>query len=255
MNASNGVYWFIYYKDQLILHKKDGGYAIPYGVNAPVLLSSVPLNISDSCVVASLPVPLEETEEYVQMGLRASWDYLGKAWYDMAGKAFQILYWDENSRYCPACGTKTVQTTPITKVCPSCKKEQYPPISTAVIVLIRKENSILLIRARNFSGPFHGLVAGFLEAGETLEECVAREVMEETSLQVRNVTYFGNQPWPYPSGLMVGFIADYAGGEIKIQEEELISAAFYTKDNLPVIPRKLSLARKLIDWWLEQGEV
>ncbi len=95
------------------------------------------------------------------------------------------------------------------------------------------------------------LVAGFLETGETLEECVAREVKEETGLDVKNITYFGNQPWPYPSGLMVGFIADYAGGEIKLQEEELSSGDFYTRDNLPELPRKLSLARKMIDWWLE----
>jgi len=118
-------------------------------------------------------------------------------------------------------------------------------------VLIRKGKEILLVHARNFRGTFHGLVAGFLETGETLEQCVEREVMEETGLRVKNITYFGSQPWPYPSGLMVGFIADYAGGEIKLQEEELSSGDFYTRDNLPELPRKLSLARKMIDWWLE----
>ena len=79
----------------------------------------------------------------------------------------------------------------------------------------------------------------------------AREVKEETGLDVKNITYFGNQPWPYPSGLMVGFIADYAGGEINLQDEELSSGDFYTRDNLPELPRKLSLARKMIDWWIE----
>lgn len=103
----------------------------------------------------------------------------------------------------------------------------------------------------NFKGTFNSLVAGFLETGETLEECVAREVKEETGLEVKNITYFGNQPWPYPSGLMVGFIADYAGGEINLQDEELSSGDFYTRDNLPELPRKLSLARKMIDWWIE----
>lgn len=117
--------------------------------------------------------------------------------------------------------------------------------------LSKKEDSLLLVHARNFKGTFNSLVAGFLETGETLEECVAREVKEETGLDVTNITYFGNQAWPYPSGLMVGFIADYAGGEIKLQEEELSSGDFYTRDNLPELPRKLSLARKMIDWWLE----
>ena len=109
------------------------------------------------------------------------------------------------------------------------------------------------MHARNFRGTFYGLVAGFLEAGETLEECVEREVFEETGLKVKNITYFSNQPWPYPSGLMVGFIADYESGEIKLQEDELTAAAFYSKDNLPEIPRKLSIARRLIDWWMENN--
>lgn len=94
-------------------------------------------------------------------------------------------------------------------------------------------------------------MAGFLETGETLEQCVEREVREETGLTIRDITYFGNQPWPYPSNLMSGFIADYVSGEIKLQEEELSSGSFFSKDNLPEIPRKLSLARKMIDWWLE----
>ena len=106
----------------------------------------------------------------------------------------------------------------------------------------------------DFKGTFNSLVAGFLETGETLEECVAREGKEETGLDVKNITYFANQPWPYPSGLMVGFIADYAGGELTLQDEELSSGAFYTRDNLPELPRKLSLARKMIDWWIENGK-
>ena len=97
--------------------------------------------------------------------------------------------------------------------------------------------------------PFYGLVAGFLEAGETLEECVEREVMEETGLRIKNITYFGSQPWPYPSGLMAGFVADYAGGEIKLQNEELSAGAFYRRDNLPELPTKPSIARRMIDWW------
>ena len=200
---------------------------------------------------AELDTPVEGNDRYVHMGLRASWDYISRACYEKAGKAYQLLYWDSHSRFCPVCGTPTVQTTSITKQCPSCKHEIYPTISAAMIVLIRKEDSILLVHARNFRGTFHGLVAGFLEVGETLEECVRREVREETGLEVDNITYFGNQPWPYPSGLMVGFVADYVSGEIKLQDEELSSGAFYTKDNLPEIPRKLSLARKLIDWWLD----
>ncbi len=162
-------------------------------------------------------------------------------------------YWDQHSRFCPACGMPTEHKTPIMKKCPSCAYEIYPPISTAIIVLIRRGEEILLVHARNFRGTFYGLVAGFLEAGETLEQCVQREVMEETGLRVKNITYFGNQPWPYPSGLMVGFIADYESGEIKLQKDELSAGAFYSKENMPEIPRKLSIARKMIDWWLSNN--
>ena len=123
--------------------------------------------------------------------LRASYDYLPLADYQAAGKAFQILYWDSHSRFCPVCGTPMEQQTPIMKKCPECGNEMYPPVSTAIIVLIRKGKEILLVHARNFRGTFHGLVAGFLETGETLEQCVEREVMEETGLRVKNITYFG----------------------------------------------------------------
>ena len=228
METSNKLcYWFLFYKDQLLLQKENDTYTIPYGENPPVPVShTLEVDYRDG-----LPARTAEV--------------------DPPGKAFQLLYWDSHSRFCPVCGTPTVQTTSIMKQCPSCKHEIYPTISAAMIVLIRKEDSILLVHARNFRGTFHGLVAGFLEVGETLEECVRREVREETGLEVDNITYFGNQPWPYPSGLMVGFVADYVSGEIKLQDEELSSGAFYTKDNLPEIPRKLSLARKLIDWWLD----
>lgn len=255
-------YWFLFYEDQLLLRKEGDRYTLPVGDVPPVAVTSsmeMPGIGERPGQVASLdtpemPVPDRESDasaSYIWMGLRASWDCLPGDLYRKAGKAYQLLYWDRNSRFCPACGTATVRETEISKRCPSCGKELYPVISAAILVLVRKGEEILLVRARNFKGTFHSLVAGFLETGETLEECVAREVKEETGLDVCNVTYWGNQPWPYPSGLMVGFIADYAGGEIRLQEEELCAGAFYTADRLPELPRKLSLARRMIDWWLD----
>lgn len=185
--------------------------------------------------------------------LRRSFYSLPLADYQAAGKAWEILYWDSHSRFCPACGTPTRRLTPIMKRCLNCQHELYPPVATAVIVLIRRGEEVLLVRARNFRGNFYGLVAGFVEAGESLEECVRREVREETSLEIANITYFGSQPWPYPCGLMVGFVADYASGTLRLQDEELSTAAFFTRHNLPEIPQKLSIARRLIDWWLSQG--
>ena len=254
MSNVNNVYWFIFFNDQLLLQKKGETYTIPYSINPPVPVKNV-LEVSlledmPACT-ASVDTPLEETAEYLPMGLRASYDYLDPVLHKIAGKAYELIYWDQHSRFCPSCGTKTVMQTTISKQCPNCKYEIYPVVSPAILVLIRKGDAILLVHARNFRGSFYGLVAGFLETGETLEECVRREVMEETGLEINNITYFGNQPWPYPSNLMVGFIADYVSGTIRLQDEELSEGAFFTKDNLPELPRKLSLARKMIDWWLE----
>ena len=258
------VQWFVFFNDQLLLKKENTEkgkvkYSVPFSVEPPCALKAAneihdvfPPN-GKHVRAFNVEQPIEETNEWIMIGLRASYEYITDEEYRSAGKAFQILYWDQHSRFCPVCSTAMEHQTPIMKKCPNCGNEMYPPVSTAVIVLIRKGDEILLVHARNFRGTFHGLVAGFLEAGETLEECVKREVLEETGLRVKNITYFGNQPWPYPSGLMVGFIADYESGEIRLQDEELSSGAFYTKDNLPEIPRKLSLARKLIDNWLVNG--
>lgn len=255
MSNVNNVYWFIFFNDQLLLQKKGETYTIPYSINPPVPVKNVlEVNLLEDmpACTASVETPLEETAEYLPMGLRASYDYLDPILHKIAGKAYELIYWDLHSRFCPSCGTKTVMQTTISKQCPNCKYEIYPVVSPAILVLIRKGDAILLVHARNFRGSFYGLVAGFLETGETLEECVRREVMEETGLEINNITYFGNQPWPYPSNLMVGFIADYVSGTIRLQDEELSEGAFFTKDNLPELPRKLSLARKMIDWWLEQ---
>ena len=252
--------WFIFHEGELFITNENGRHAVPCGMRPPIEIPKG-ANVHAIGEINGIPCkafsakrqpPCHENGQWT--GLRESYDYIDLKQYKMAGKAAQILYWDRNSRYCPACGTPTVQTTPICKQCPQCKQEYYPPISTAIIVLVRKGDTILLVHARNFKGTFHGLVAGFLETGETLEECVQREVMEETGLAIKNIRYFGSQSWPYPSGLMVGFTADYDGGEIKLQENELTSAAFYTKDRLPEIPKRLSMARQLIDGWLKEQE-
>lgn len=248
----------IFYNDQLLIQKHpDGTCTLPTGEQLPVAPATeqtvhrVTLPTGEQVYAFAIDYPVAETAEWMMTGLRASFDHLPLSDYKAAGKAYQILYWDRHSRYCPVCGTPTEQQTDIMKKCPRCGNELYPPISTAIIVLVRRGDEILMVHARNFRGTFYGLVAGFLEAGETLEQCVRREVMEETGLTIRNITYFDSQPWPYPSGLMVGFFADYESGTIKLQEDELTAGAFYHRNNLPELPRKLSIARRLIDAWLE----
>lgn len=187
---------------------------------------------------------------YEMCSLRNSFYRLPSNLYLKAGKCQELLYWDRNTRFCGVCGAPMAMNTDISKRCTSCGKEVWPALATAVIVLIHKGNEVLLVHARNFKGDFHGLVAGFVETGETLEEAVRREVMEETGISIKNLRYFGSQPWPYPSGLMVGFNADYAGGDIRLQREELSAGAWFSKNNLPRLPERMSIARMMLDDWL-----
>lgn len=248
--------WFVFYKGQLLLQKKNDSLFVP-DVNEPPIavpegqkVHEVTMNNGVRIKTFRVNDPDAINEYWQLIGLRDSFNYIPKEDYLCAGKASQILYWDEHSRYCPTCGVPTIQETPIMKKCPKCGLEMYPPIATAIIVLIQRGDEILLVHNRAFKRNYYGLVAGFLEAGESLEECVHREVMEETGLTIKNLQYFGSQTWPYPSGLMVGFTAEYESGTIKLQEDELSAGAFYNRNNLPHIPQKMSIARKLIDWWL-----
>ena len=193
---------------------------------------------------------LPKQELSTLLPLRQSYYHLPEPLYLKAGKCFELLYWDHNTRFCGVCGGPMKFHTDISKRC-DCGKEVWPQLATAVIVLIhRGPDEVLLARGRSFHRDFFGLIAGFVETGETLEEAVRREVREETGLSIRNIRYFDSQPWPYPCGLMVGFNADYDSGELHVQREELKKAGWFHRDHLPNLPEKLSIARRLIDNWL-----
>lgn len=252
------AYWIVFDKQSYLVTRTDKGFALPLSPQPPVTEDVYPhvhlVGLLDGYEVKTYYLynlkPSITPQNGQWIDLRASFDCVTPDVYRLAGKARQLVHWDMNTRFCPHCGVRTRQIAPIAKLCPQCQQEWYPHITTAIIVLIKKETSILLIRAKNFRGNYWGLVAGFVEPGESLEECVYREVQEETGLTIRNLHYWDSQTWPYPNGLMVAFTADYEAGEIKVQESELQTAAFFTKENLPEIPRKLSIARKLIDAWL-----
>ncbi len=254
-------YYFVFCKNDILLERKpDGSYTIPYGEVPPtnichdtnIMFVELPTDKYEAKTYC-IEEPITGNPQYEMCGLRASYYKLNEKFYKLAGKCAELLYWDRNTKYCGSCGAYTVMNTPISKKCMKCGKEIWPQLATAIIVLVHKGNEILLVHARNFKGNFHGLVAGFVETGETLEEAVVREVREETGLKINNIKYFGSQPWPYPCGLMIGFNADYVEGIIKLQESELTSGTWYTRDNLPQIPEPLSIARKLIDNWLDNG--
>jgi NAD+ diphosphatase len=194
------------------------------------------------------------SDNYRWVDLRESFHVLPERVYRQAGKASELLYFDLQHRYCGICGAPMEWASSISKRCTRCGEELWPKLNTAIIVLVRKGEEALLVKAKNFRRDYYGLVAGFVETGESLEECVAREVMEETGLRVANIRYFASQPWPYPMGLMVGFQADYVGGDIALRDGELRDAAFFTRDTIPAIPGKMSMARMLIDDWLDEPD-
>lgn len=245
--------YFVFCQSDLVLEKTNNGYQIPTELPVEMKPWSTVMNV-DGDKACRIEQPLLGNERYEMWGLRQSYYKLSHEDYLKAGKCHELLYWDQNTKFCGVCGGPMRFDTDISKKCEHCGKEVWPQLATAVIVLVRKDKEVLLVHAKNFRTDFYGLVAGFVETGETLEEAVHREVMEETGLHIKNLKYFASQPWPYPCGLMVGFIADYDGGKIHLQRSELSKGSWFDKDHLPQIPEKLSIARQLIDHWLEEQE-
>lgn len=180
------------------------------------------------------------------------YDFIDHDLFHVAGYAFHIMRWDQTSQFCRRCGTPTENMEKErAKICETCRLISYPRISPAVIAAVVKDNKLLLARASRFrKGNMYSVLAGFVDPGETLEECVKREIKEEVDIEVENIRYFGSQPWPFPDSLMVGFTADYKSGELKIDDDEIIAAGWFAPDELPNIPGKISIARQLIDWFV-----
>lgn len=253
-------HWFIFHAADLVLERlNDGTYAIPYDEEPPCEVSNdttihniAPFNDGTEVKTFDINHPIEGNYKYEMCGLRTSYYKLSRDQYIKAGKCKEILYWDKTTQFCGTCGAPMELHTDISKQCTRCGKEVWPQLATAIIVLIHKGDEVFLVHTKNNQSDYYGLVAGFVETGETLEEAVHREVMEETNLRIKNLEYFGSQQWPYPCGLMVGFTADYDSGKVALQESEISSGGWYGKGNLPTIPERLSIARELIDTWLDR---
>ncbi len=152
-------------------------------------------------------------------------------------------------RFCPRCGSRLAfdkKETAMRCSNPACGRLDFPHIEPAIIVLVRRGNELLLVKNRNFKHDFYGCVSGFVEMGESIEACAAREVKEETGIEIQNLRYVGSQAWPFPDQLMLAFTADYKSGEIVKQESELLDAAWFRRDALPAIPFPGSVAYNLI---------
>ena len=171
----------------------------------------------------------------------------------LASYAVRVLDFDRSNAFCGRCGAGTQPlTTERARVCPACSRVIYPRISPAIIVLVKKGEEVLLARSSRFPTGVFSVIAGFNEPGENLEQTVCREVSEEVGIAVRNIRYFGSEPWPFPDSLMIGFVADHAGGEIRIDQKEIEAAGWFSRDTLPPVPSKESISRALIGAWIRR---
>lgn len=165
--------------------------------------------------------------------------------------ARELHWWRSQTRFCGRCGGETIDVdTERARKCPRCGAMFFPGASPAVIVAVLRDDQLLLAHNRKFSPGLFSLIAGFVDPGETLEQAAAREVREETGLEIRNLAYLTSQPWPFPNSLMLAFRAEYAGGVVTADGVEIESAAWFRRDRLPELPTPGTVARRLVDAWL-----
>ncbi|WP_224363477.1 NAD(+) diphosphatase [Hyalangium versicolor] len=247
---------------ELLVEEREGAIFFPKGASLPELVKDAHfIGTLDGvdCYAAAYPKGQEPPAGMRLMGARGLFMKVDEELLSAAGRALAIAEWDVTHRFCGRDATPT-ELVPGERArrCPACRTPYYPRISPAVIVLITRGDTMLLARSPQFPEPFFSTLAGFVEPGESLEETVVREVKEEVGVELRNLRYFGSQPWPFGRSLMVGFTAEYAGGEVQVDGQEIAEARWFTVDNLPRIPPRVSIARRLIDSFIAKvkaGEV
>ena len=200
-----------------------------------------------ACIAVPLADAAAEPEGWRYAGLRSLFFKLPEPLLAIASRAFQVVEWDRTHRFCGRCGTPTRdKPNERAKECPACGLTAYPRVSPAMMVLITRGRELLLARAPRFPPGMYSALAGFVEPGETIEDCVRREVREEVGLEVTNIRYFDSQSWAFPHSLMIAYSAEYAGGEITPDKDEIAEARWFAWDAVPELPPSISISRKLI---------
>ncbi len=261
-----GSLWFLFQGNRLLV-VREGNQTDILRLRSPEDIGLPPvqahylglLNGADGearCFCGEIADDVQPPVGMVFENLRPLYTQLDETLFWLAGRAVQIVDWDRTNRFCGRCGQQTIdQASDRSKLCPNCGLTSYPRLAPAVIVRIQRTTDtgpeILLARARRFPGAMFSVLAGFVEPGETLEECVQREIMEEVGITVENITYFGSQPWPFPHSLMIGFTADLADCELHIDPNDIAEAAWFPPGELPLVPPPPSIANRLITTWLE----
>ena len=190
------------------------------------------------------------------MDLRTLSKSVDKDTYLISSKANLLFNWFKLNQYCGVCGSKMYKKDSQSEramVCSNCGNTTWPRTSPAVIVAVTKDDKLLLARNKQFPGRMYSVIAGFVEYGETFEDCAKREVYEEVGIKVKEIKYFGSQPWPYPNSMMIGFTAEYLDGDIKVDGEEIAHADWFSKEEIPgMYKESISIGSELIEWFLHK---
>jgi NAD+ diphosphatase len=257
------AWWFVFSRYKLLMTSVDSAPSIPLFTDLKTLgispLEEIYLGTLEGkhCYAAAVADmdQVDPPPETAFEDLRLLYGRIDQELLYLCFRAIHLLDWSQKTRFCKRCGLELkIQDSERAKKCPDCGHQSFPRISPAVIVLVEKGDQCLLARSPRFQDAFYSVLAGFAEPGETLENTVAREVLEETGIEVKDISYFGSQPWPFPDSLMIGFTASYAGGEIRVDGTEILEAEWFPYDRLPKIPGRISIARGLIDWFINKHQ-
>ncbi len=258
-NKMSVTYWFIIKNNEVLLLEKNrlpNNHEIqaitPYFIRQFQLIQDNHTNY----YCAEMDSNHDTPDDLLSMPLRQTLSILDKTLFGLCAKAYSIIHWDKNHQYCSRCGALTQHRGPhFERICPSCSLSFFPRISPSIIVLIKRDDHVLMARSPHFAPNVYSLIAGFVEAGENLEETIHREVYEEVGLTVKNISYFGSQSWPFPDSLMIGFTADYASGDILIDQNEIEAAGWYKYNNLPGLPpTTISISSALLNDFINTCE-
>jgi NAD+ diphosphatase len=252
-HISSPAFWFIFRGEKLLIQAETQEVSI---CNlAPIQLDIQPIFSqylgkygNTDCFIAEAHDSTQTPPALEFKGLRSLFGHIENDLFTLAGRALQVLHWHREHQFCGKCGTGMIaRKDELAKICPNCNFLSFPRLSPAVIMSVIRDDQILLARSPHFPKGMYSTLAGFVEPGETLEEAVKREVLEEVNITVNNIRYFASQPWPFPHSIMIGFSAEYTSGKIKTDGKEIEDAGWFSVNNLPTLPSRITIAHFLID--------
>ena len=261
--TSSVAYWFPFHNDKVLMRETEQRIGLLQGdEDVQHLIPLMPehetsrmfIGVLDETPCMTYEARVEKLPDDIrELSLREVYGQVDEIVYGIVMYAYQLLYWQRTSNFCPVCGhVPESEEGTWGKRCPNCGHVAYPHVTPAILALVHDDNGNMLLTHKRGWGKRFSCVAGFTEPGESLEECVQREIYEELGVEVSDVTYVGSQPWPFPHQLMVGYTARYVRGDIRIQEQELDDARWFSVKNPPEMPPPMSLAHTIIQTWMKK---